>query len=97
MSNNGASRGSIILSPGFRPSVQGPAHCIACHHEWTAVAKAGEWWFHCPSCGTNKGTMIFHAAPTEGAKRWTCACGCQVFYLTPQGPFCPNCGNWQHT
>jgi hypothetical protein len=24
-----------------------------------------------------------------------CLCGCQFFHITPDGVYCPNCGEWQ--
>jgi len=77
------------------PHNAGPARCIACKHEWVAVAPQGLDFFECPRCGCEKGT--FKGPCQREGLHWTCtACAgdCQIFYLTDTGPYCVNCGKW---
>lgn len=76
------------------PHIAGLAHCIACGHGWTSVAPIGSVWLECPECKTEKGLMKFPCVRETPA--WVCNCGNQLFYATPDGFYCPNCGNWQN-
>lgn len=69
----------------------GEALCIACGHEWTAVAPVGTVWLECPSCKLEKGGFRGACQPDEPVA--TCGCGNQLHYVTPTGIHCPNCGN----
>ena len=73
----------------------GEAFCLQCGHEWEARAFTGEVRFECPECHTEKGLFKFQCYPGEGALVRECDCGNQLFYLTPQGHLCPNCGIYQ--
>ena len=80
------------------PDVQhgsGAAFCIECGHEWVAVAPTGTTQLECPSCRTHKGKWKFEFMPAEGALVRECDCGNQLFYLTPEGHMCANCGIYQ--
>lgn len=73
----------------------GEAFCIACDHTWIAVAETGTVTLECPSCHTMKGKFKFEFAPAEGQLVRVCNCGNQLFYLTPDGHMCANCGTYQ--
>lgn len=75
------------------PHMECLARCIACKHEWHAVAPVGTVWLECPSCGTEKGVFKFHGE--RSGLHWTCACENQLFYIMEDGAYCPNCGDWQ--
>jgi hypothetical protein len=77
------------------PHLSGQARCVACDHEWVAVAPVGSTWLQCPECGTNKGLLRFHCEPAEGGEMWTCGCGCDVFYITREDIRCFHCGGVQ--
>ena len=72
------------------PHLEGKARCIACQHEWEAVAPVGTVWLDCPECSLNKGAFIAEVLHEED--HWTCDCGNILFCHTPEGAYCPNCG-----
>lgn len=77
-----------------KPHISGDARCLACDHEWEAVAPAGTIWLECPKCTLQRGRYFAHTAPD--CMFWLCTgCGSDLFYVTPRGNFCPNCGVWQ--
>lgn len=73
----------------------GAAFCLGCGHEWTAVAPTGTTHLECPACHTEKGHWKFEFMPSVGQMVRTCDCGNQLFYLTPEGHMCANCGIYQ--
>ena len=73
----------------------GEAFCIACGHVWTAVASTGTIDLACPNCSTMKGKWRFEFKPRPGQQVRECECGNQLFYLTPDGHMCANCGIYQ--
>ena len=75
------------------PHMTGKARCLACRHEWIAVAPIGTVELECPSdgCGLPKGRFVALCEPDHGA-RWVCDCGNDLFWLTRAGMFCQNCG-----
>lgn len=77
------------------PHMSGKAHCIACDHQWMAVAPVGTVFLECPSCHTEKGRFIGACSPDEGTEVRECNCGNQLFYLTREGHMCANCGIYQ--
>ena len=74
---------------------QGEAFCIACDHVWQAVSPTGTVYLECPQCHTMKGKWKWEFAPKTGQLTRECNCGNQLFYLTPEGHLCANCGIWQ--
>lgn len=87
---------SVIAFPSkTEPHQVGSAFCIACDHEWEAVAPVGIEVLECPSCRCVKGRFKFECAPAVGLQVRQCNCGNQLFYLTPQGHMCPRCGTYQ--
>lgn len=73
------------------PHMQGPARCVACGHKWEAVAPVGTKQLQCPKCHTLKGLFMNPVAPSEN-QIWTCACGCQLFFIGPKYMHCYQCG-----
>ena len=76
------------------PHMTGPARCIACGHEEIAVAPIGVVWMECSECHAMK-VLFKHAVCDESRLHWTCNCGNDLFHATPEGFYCPNCGEWQ--
>ena len=73
------------------PHTAGPAKCLACGHEWVAVALIGDLALKCPSCHSDRGIrdgMILHGDEPH----WTCNCGNSHFLITPNRVYCQNCG-----
>lgn len=75
------------------PHSEGKARCLACKHEWVAVAPVGTIWLECPACTLERGRFI--AQHQREGDHWHCNCGCDLFYATPDGIYCPNCAEWQ--
>ena len=73
----------------------GEAFCLRCKHEWVGVAPIGADQLECPSCLTMKGVFRFPFEPKVGEVWRECGCGNHLFYLTPEGHLCPNCGIYQ--
>ena len=72
------------------PHLSGPARCMACKHEWDAVSPVGVFDFlECPSCGAAKGVRTTLVVPDEVFR---CTCGSDLYYLSPKGARCCNCG-----
>ncbi len=75
--------------------ITGKARCIACKHEWQAVAEVGAVWLECPECATGKGLFLGPCSPPEGGYMWRCNCGCDVFFIVPEAVKCCQCGAQQ--
>lgn len=75
---------------GRTPHLSGSARCLACQHEWVAVAPVGSIWLECPACSLIRGRYFEPAE--KPARHWTCNCGCDLFHVTPNEIYCPNCG-----
>lgn len=73
------------------PHLSGRAICLACRHEWVAVAPIEVIWLECPACTLERGRFV-GAAVKEDDKHWHCKCGNDLFRVTPGGYYCPNCG-----
>ncbi|HSX21491.1 MAG TPA: hypothetical protein VLE97_01800 [Gaiellaceae bacterium] len=73
------------------PHSSGEAICLDCKHTWAAVAPTGTVWLECPGCGLTRGRFRYQHERT-GAAHWTCKCGNDLFHVTPDGYYCPNCG-----
>lgn len=74
---------------------EGEAFCLACNHTWRAVAPTGTESFECPECHRWLGHWKFEFYPSTDQMVRQCNCGTQLFYLTPDGHLCPNCGIYQ--
>ena len=84
----------------FQPNVMsrenkvtsGEAVCIACKHTWIAVQEGvSENMLECPACHAYKGHYRFPHIPDDHTT-WVCNCGNNLFYVSNDGFFCPNCG-----
>lgn len=73
----------------------GPAFCLSCDHTWEAVAPTGVEAFECPNCKRFSGHWRGEFTPAPGQLVRACNCGNQLFYLTPEGHLCANCGIYQ--
>ena len=74
---------------------QGEAFCQSCGHTWQAVATTGTEAFQCPECERFTGHWKFEFYPATDQMVRECNCGNQLFYLTPDGHLCANCGVYQ--
>ena len=74
---------------------EGEAVCLNCQHTWTAIVETGTTQLECPKCHTMKGLLKYPYSVVEGSYLRTCNCGNQLFYLTPEGHLCPQCGIYQ--
>ena len=79
--------------PEDEVTLSGEAHCMQCKHEWAASVPVGVTWLECPECHSMKG-MLKYTVQRDGLE-WHCKCGCDLFKMTPDGFYCPNCGEWQ--
>lgn len=74
------------------PHLQGQARCLACRHEWQAVAPIGTFDLECPSCGLMRGAWTFPVVAPAGTVVWRCRCGCEHMFVTPVNVMCAGCG-----
>lgn len=76
------------------PHLIGEARCMACGHTEMTVAPVGVTLpMECGNCHTMK--KVFIEVVLRNTEHWTCACGNNLFYITKDGTYCPNCGAWQ--
>jgi hypothetical protein len=73
---------------------RGVARCLDCKHEWEAIAHHEAVWLECPKCSLEKGRFVGSHILAEGTDQWVCRCDNDLFFITPNGCFCPNCGTW---
>jgi hypothetical protein len=73
-------------------TASGEAFCIGCGEEWIAIAETGTLQLECPVCKTMKGKFRFEFCVAEGELVRECNCKNRLFYLTPLGHMCANCG-----
>jgi predicted RNA-binding Zn-ribbon protein involved in translation (DUF1610 family) len=85
-----ASDWNVIRLQERHPHLVGEAKCLSCNHEWAAVAPIGTVWLECPECGLEKGRLAGTVYRDE--PHWHCNCGNELFYVTANGYYCPNCG-----
>jgi len=85
--------GTVVNLSDRKPHSSGPAHCMVCKYEWVAIAPVGVVWLECSNCGSMKG-LFKYSCQREGSE-WVCNCGNTLFCVTPDGTYCPNCGEWQ--
>lgn len=79
-------------------SITGQAKCMDCKHEWTAVVPKDSVdsileWLECPSCSLLKGRLIHPFMVNK--PHWMCGCGNDLFQVTEDCTYCPNCGQEQ--
>lgn len=91
--------GRILEFPGRRAEDDqhgsGPAFCLSCNHTWSAVVPMGTTILECPACHRHTGRLKFEFYPSDDQQVRVCDCGNQLFYLTPEGHLCANCGIYQ--
>ena len=60
---------------GYDPHLEGPAKCLACKHEWHAVARTGEDSVDmvCPKCDTRRGQFQYPAGIPNDANYRQCS------------------------
>jgi Zn finger protein HypA/HybF involved in hydrogenase expression len=75
------------------PHQQGPTICLQCGNKGHAVAPIGTSFMECPKCGTMK--EVFQYPIERDGVHWACKCENQLFRITPDGIYCPQCGEWQ--
>lgn len=75
------------------PHLSGHARCLACGHRWAAVAPLGTVWMECPECSLRRGRFVNEVV--SGPQQWVCQCGNDLFHITPEYAYCPNCGMHQ--
>jgi hypothetical protein len=77
--------GDVVTLAGRRddggPHCSGEARCIACGHEWVAVAPVGTVHFECPACGTSRGTYKNPVGAAPGDRVYQCTCGSENFFF----------------
>ena len=76
----------------------GVARCLACKHEWSAVAPIGTVALTCPGCGSGKGMFKYAYSPEVGETCFSCLiCTSQHFYFVQQNNAvhitCAGCGS----
>lgn len=81
----------VIPFAKTEPHGTGEAYCSGCDHVWAAVVPVGTTEFECPSCKAMKGRWRFPFVPPE-SYAYACNCGNQLFNITHNGTFCPECG-----
>jgi hypothetical protein len=81
--------GKVIDLRSRQPHMSGRAVCLACKHEWVAVAEIGTICLECPKCSLMKGAFVAMCVPDVAL---VCNCGNALFYMTHDGPMCGNCG-----
>ena len=84
---------SVVPFP--QRTLEGPARCHGCGHEWHAVVPPGVVWLECPACRDEKGRMRGPVLPDETREVWTCHCGSQAFALFRSEWMCYGCGKVQ--
>lgn len=88
-------KNNVIQFEKKDPHASGEAFCFQCRKEWIAVAPVGTVQLECPECHTMKGLFKFPFNVKVGQLVRECNCGNQLFYLTPEGHLCANCGIYQ--
>lgn len=86
--------GEVIDLVRNEPTLAGPAHCLKCQRQWTAVAPVGTTQLECPDCHSLSGIFDFLFRRDE--EEWSCSCGNDLFYVARSGIYCPNCGKIQN-
>jgi hypothetical protein len=58
--------------------ISGEAKCLACGHEWAAVAPCGTHRLECPECAVQRGVLRYPCELAAGMV-YRCNCGSDVF------------------
>jgi len=75
-----------------QPHASGIAICLDCKYEWVAIAPLITTWLECPSCSLIRGRLKVYFE--RDGLQWECGCGNDLFFIKPEGCYCPNCGKW---
>ena len=75
------------------PHLSGKTVCLVCGDKGIAIAPIGDVFMKCDKCGTQK--KVFKFSCERDSEHWICNCGNNLFMITPDGIYCPNCGIWQ--
>jgi len=72
--------------------LRGPCICFKCKHEWEGRTEVGYHVVICPECGCEgvyKGVV-----QCWDSIAWVCTCGCYLYRIDKDGPFCVECGKY---
>ena len=75
------------------PHNAGMAKCLVCGHREVTVAPTGVVFMECSECHCER--KVYELPVEREGKHWYCQCGNAHFLITPDGVYCPNCGDWQ--
>lgn len=86
-----------LLAANDHPHASGPFRCIACKHEWEAVAPMPldglSAVVECESCGCFTGQAKYPFDVGKDEEVWQCGtCTGHLFMITKTGTFCVGCG-----
>lgn len=85
---------NVITFPEKKePTVAGNAICYKCKHEFVCCCPLGTSIFECPSCSCISATFKYPVQ--RNGEEWSCGCGNDLFRISKDGIYCPNCGDWQ--
>lgn len=97
--------GEVVTLSGRRddggPYCSGEALCLACGHDWVAVAPAGTTRLECPSCKLTRGAYRHSIGPADGDRVFQCACGAEEFFFKQSANdgrtliVCTGCGDFK--
>ena len=82
------------------PHMAGGAKCLACKHEWVAVAPAGVVDMECPECGCMRGVFVNSWGAPHDAIVFKCQCDSSAFEFVAHKNAkdyylaCIGCGKW---
>lgn len=62
-----------------QPFREGQARCLACGHQWHAVARVGVDALQCPGCDTIRG--VFDGPMTMNSAYFVFTCGCENTFM----------------
>ena len=74
--------------------ISGNAMCIICEHKWVAAAPVGTQALECPACHTMKGVFTQLVSRSNEDHLQCGSCGGEFYAITPNGPYCINCGEY---
>jgi hypothetical protein len=84
--------GKVVELSSYRPQswINGTMLCTACKYEWVGVCPVGRKdGIECPLCGTERAVLKYPVVPETYV---VCSCGGELFYITPEGAMCRECG-----
>ena len=75
------------------PHLACKARCVACKHEWQAVAPLGTLELECPSCGLTRGQWMYPFNLDKGQMIFVCnTCDVTGSRSWSHRAFCVGCG-----